>query len=130
MYYHDMFYFPTFKNVNTISLLTYNILLCSRKASRMLEFTECGINYLVQWQTKLSSLSWSSSRLKKILYLIIRRVMFIMKRKFKQWWSTMSPIWRKQQPSLTLNHWTQRDHNVWNWKSRSSIETGTQVWWG
>jgi len=36
---------------------------------------------------------------------------------------------QNEQLPLTLNHWTQKkDHNIWHWKSRSWLGTGTEMW--
>jgi len=44
-----------------------------------------------------------------------------MKRKFKQWWSSIPPISRKRTVTSHLNwsRWIQKDHDMWHWKSRS-----------
>jgi len=52
----------------------------------------------------------------------------IMKRKFKQCWSTIPAISTKQR--ITLQHRTQKDHEMWGWKSRSWFGTGTRKVWG
>jgi len=54
-----------------------------------------------------------------------------MKRQIKHWWSTIPPISTKWAITSHLNwtHWIQKkDHNIWHWKSRSWLKTGTQMW--
>ena len=61
---------------------------------------------------------WNIRSLIQILYNKLNRIDFlvclIMKRKFKQWWSTKQTI-----NSLNI----QKDHNIWHWKSRSLLGT-------
>ena len=52
---------------------------------------------------------------------------YLMKRKFKQWWSTIPPISTKPtiiSPLHLLN--TKKDHDIWRSKFRSWLGTGTQ----
>jgi hypothetical protein len=50
-----------------------------------------------------------------------------MKRKFKQWWSSISPISTKWIITSHLN-WTQKwPHDIWHWKSRSLLGTDTNM---
>jgi len=53
-----------------------------------------------------------------------------MKRKFKQWWSSIPPISTKWAITFLLNWtpWTQKDHDVCHWESRSWLGTGTTMW--
>jgi len=47
-----------------------------------------------------------------------------MKRKFKQWWSSIPPIWTK--PTINSHlYWIQK--RSWRWKSRSWLGTGTKM---
>ena len=50
-----------------------------------------------------------------------------MKRKFKQWWSSIPPISTKRTINSHLNwtHKIQKKHGVWRWISRSWFRTGT-----
>ena len=48
----------------------------------------------------------------------------IMKRKIKQWWSTIPLISTKRTTTPHLN-WTQKYHDIWSWKSRSWYGTDT-----
>jgi len=52
-----------------------------------------------------------------------------MKRKFKQWWSSIPPISTKRTTTSHLNwtYWSQKDHDIWRWKSRSWLGTGTKM---
>jgi len=52
----------------------------------------------------------------------------LMKRKFKQLWSsipTISTTWTITS-HLNWTHWTQKDHDTWHWKSRSWHGTSTK----
>jgi len=52
-----------------------------------------------------------------------------MKWKFKQRWSTSPPISTKQTITTHLHSQnTKKDHDIWCWKSRSCLGTGTKMW--
>jgi hypothetical protein len=51
----------------------------------------------------------------------------IMKRKFKQWWSTIPRYQQIEQSLLTLTHWTEKDHDIWWWKSKSRLGKSGRV---
>ena len=53
-------------------------------------------------------------------------VLIIMKKKCKQWWSSISPISTKQTIISHLN-WTKKTM-TWSCKSRSWLGTGTKMW--
>ena len=59
---------------------------------------------------------------------------YLLKRKIKQWWSTILPISLKRiiAPDLDSRHWThtKKHHNIWGWKSYSWLGTGTKRWLG
>ena len=53
---------------------------------------------------------------------------FAMKRKFKQWWSTIPQISIKPKTTSHLKQRnTKRDNDIWRWKSRSCLGTGRQM---
>jgi len=35
---------------------------------------------------------------------------------------------QKEQSPLSLTHWTQKDHDIWRWKSRTWLRTGRKMW--
>jgi len=53
-----------------------------------------------------------------------------MKRKCKQLWSSIPPISTKRKSLLIPTELTEhkKDHNIWCWKSRSWLGTGTKMW--
>jgi len=46
---------------------------------------------------------------------LCRTIYSIMKRNFKQWWSSIPTM----SPSLNWTRRTQKDYNMWLWKSRT-----------
>ena len=50
-------------------------------------------------------------------------------RQLKQWWQSIPLIAPKRTITSHINwtHWAQKDHDIWRWKSRSRLETGTTV---
>ena len=46
----------------------------------------------------------------------------------QQWWSSFPPISTKRTSDLNWTSWTQEDHDIWRWKSRSWLRTGTNMW--
>ena len=52
-----------------------------------------------------------------------------MKRKLKQWWSTISPISTNQTSTSHLKSLNKKkEHEIWSWKSRSLFGTGINMW--
>ena len=49
---------------------------------------------------------------------------------FKQWWKSIPPISTKRTITSHLNwtHWKQKGHDIWCWKSKSWLATGTNMW--
>ena len=65
-------------------------------------------------------------------FMMIRSVLSItiMKRKLTEWWSRIPSMLTKwtitsHLSSLNIN---KRDHDIWCWKSRSRLVTGTKMW--
>jgi hypothetical protein len=52
-----------------------------------------------------------------------------MKRKFKQWWSTIPSISTEQWP-LTLTHWTQnKNYDIWHYKTKDRYKNVAVLNW-
>jgi hypothetical protein len=53
----------------------------------------------------------------------------IMKRTFKQWWSSFPLILTKWTIIFHLiwTRWTQKNHDIWRWKSKTWLGTGTNM---
>jgi hypothetical protein len=52
----------------------------------------------------------------------------IMKRTFKQWWSTIPPISSKRKITFHLNSVNIKEgHDIWHWKSKPWLGTGTKI---
>jgi hypothetical protein len=52
----------------------------------------------------------------------------VMKRKFKQWLSTILSISKNEQPSHTSNNWKQNDHAIRHWNSRFWLGTESKMY--
>jgi len=67
-----------------------------------------------------------------VIEIYLKQLLVIMKRKFKQWLSSILPISTKRTITSHLNwtHWTKKDHDIWRWKSRSWLRTGSKMWRG
>ena len=68
---------------------------------------------------------------KKCLYLFLlcsRCLRFLSKESLNSDGQQLHQYQQYEQPTLTSNHWTQNDHDIWHWKSSSWLGENTNMW--
>lgn len=73
-------------------------------------------DWLIDWELKITSIKcYQNGHMWTFLPSWEKNI----KRQYKQWWAAIQPT--TNYVPHQINHWTQKDHNVLRWKSRSCL---------